>query len=50
MFCLIVKEKELSETQLKIITEAVKMIELNLDKEAIISLVMLSLKGNYEDI
>jgi len=40
----IVKEKELNETQLKIITEAIKMIELNMDKESILSLVMLSLK------
>ena len=46
----IVKEKNLNETQMKIITDAIKMVELNIDKEAIISLVMLSLKGNYEDL
>ncbi len=46
----IVKEKELNEEQMKIITEAVKMIELNQDKEAVTALVMLSLKGKYEDI
>jgi len=46
----IVQQKELNEEQMKIITDAIKMLELNIDKEAIISLVMLSLKGNYEDL
>ncbi len=50
LFALIVKEKKLNEEQMKIITEAVKMIELNLNKEAIVSLVMLSLKVNNENI
>ena len=50
LFVSIVKEKELNEEQMKIITEAVKMVELNLDKEAVLSLVMLALKGKYEDI
>jgi len=42
----IVKQKELNEEQMKIITDAIKMLELNIDKEAILSLVMLSIKGN----
>jgi len=42
----IVKQKELNEEQMKIITDAVKMLELNIDKEAVLSLVMLSIKGN----
>ena len=50
MLYLIAKEKELNETQMKILSDAIKMLELNLDKEAIISLVMLSLKGDYENI
>ncbi len=50
LFALIIKEKKLNEEQMKIITEAVKMIELNLNKEAIISLVMLSLKVDNENI
>jgi len=41
----IIKNKNLNEEQMKIITDAVKMLELNIDKEAILSLVMLSLKG-----
>ena len=40
----IVKQKELNEEQMEIITKSIKMIELNLDKEAVLSLVMLSLK------
>ena len=40
----IVKQKELNEEQMEIITKSIKMLELNLDKEAILSLVMLSLK------
>ena len=46
----IVKQKELNETQMKIITKSIKMLELNLDKEAILSLVMLSLKVKNENI
>ena len=42
----IVKQKDLNEEQMKIITDAIKMLELNIDKEAIISLVMLSIKGS----
>ena len=40
----IIKKKDLSEETLKILNDAVIMLELNIDKEAIISLVMLSLK------
>jgi len=40
----IVKNKNLSEESLKILNDAFLMLELNIDKEAIISLVMLSLK------
>ena len=46
----IVKEKELNEYQMEIISNAIKMIELNLDKESILAMVMLSLKGNYENL
>ena len=46
----IVKQKELNETQMEIITKSIKMLELNLDKEAILSLVMLSLKVKNENI
>ena len=43
----IVKKKKLSDETLKIVNDAVFMLELNLDKEAVLSLVMLSLKvGN----
>ena len=40
----VVKNKNLSEETLKILNDAFLMLELNLDKEAVISLVMLSLK------
>ena len=46
----IVRQKELNETQMEIITKSIKMVELNLDKEAILSLVMLSLKVKNENI
>ena len=45
----IVKSKDLNEDQLKIVSDAYKMLELNIDKEAIISLVMLSLKVDNEN-
>ena len=41
---IIIEAKELNEEQMNIISDAYKMIELNMDKEAILSLVMLSLK------
>jgi len=44
LFKTIIKKKDLSEETLKILNDAVIMLELNIDKEAIISLVMLSLK------
>lgn len=40
----IIKHKNLNEENLKIINDAFVMLELNMDKEAIISLIMLSLK------
>ena len=40
----IVKNKDLSEESLKILNDAIIMLELNIDKESILSLVMLSLK------
>ena len=40
----ILKTKDLNEEQLKIINDAYLMLELNIDKEAVISLVLLSLK------
>jgi len=40
----IIKNKDLSEESLKILNDAIIMLELNIDKEAILSLVMLSLK------
>ena len=46
----IIETKELNEEQMKIISDAYKMIELNIDKEAILSLVMLSLKVENEDL
>ena len=46
----IVKEKELNENQMELISKAIKMIELNLDKEAVLALIMLSLKGNNENL
>jgi len=42
----IVKAKALNEEQMEIITKSIKMLELNIDKEAILALVMLSLKVN----
>ncbi len=49
-FYSIVKNKELNESQMKILNDAVKMLELNIDKEAVLSLVMLSLKVGYENL
>jgi len=40
----ILKEKELNEKQMEILTKAIKMLELNIDKKAVLSLIMLSLK------
>lgn len=40
----IIKNKDLNEENLKIINDAFVMLELNMDKEAVISLIMLSLK------
>lgn len=40
----ILKEKELNEEQLKILTDAIKMLELNIDKKAVLALIMLALK------
>jgi len=46
----ILKNKELNETQMEVLSNAFKMLELNIDKEAIISLVMLSLKVENESL
>ena len=46
----ILKNKNLNEDVLKIINDAYMMLELNIDKEAIISLVMLSLKVDNANI
>ena len=46
----ILKNKELNETQMEILSNAFKMLELNIDKEAIISLIMLSLKVENENL
>ena len=40
----IIQNKELNEEQMNILSDAYKMIELNIDKESILALVMLSLK------
>jgi len=40
----ILKEKELNEEQLKFLTDAIKMLELNIDKKAVLALIMLGLK------
>jgi len=46
----IVRSKDLNETQMNILSNAFKMLELNIDKKAIISLVMLSLKVDDESL
>jgi DNA polymerase-3 subunit delta' len=40
----ILKQKSLNEEQMKILTDALKMLELNIDKEAIKALIMLAIK------
>lgn len=40
----ILKRKELNEEQLKILNDSIAMLELNIDKDAVLSLIMLSLK------
>jgi len=40
----ILKEKELNEEQMEILSKSIKMLELNIDKKAVLSLIMLSLK------
>ena len=46
----VIKHKNLSEETLKIINDAVLMLELNIDKEAVLSLVMLGLKVENANI
>ena len=46
----IIKKKNLSEECLKIINDALIMLELNIDKEAVLSLVMLCLKVKNENL
>ncbi len=43
----ILKEKQLNETQMKILNDAIKMIELNIDKKAVLALIMLSIKEKF---
>ncbi len=43
----ILKEKELNEEQMEILSNAIKMLELNIDKKAVISLIMLSIKEKF---
>jgi len=40
----ILKEKNLNEEQMEILSNAIKMIELNIDKKAVVALIMLSIK------
>ena len=40
----ILKEKNLNEEQMEILSNAIKMIELNIDKKAVVALIMMSLK------
>ncbi|GAB6073851.1 DNA polymerase III subunit delta' [Nautilia lithotrophica] len=40
----ILKEKNLNEEQMEILSNAVKMIELNIDKKAVMAMIMLSIK------
>ncbi|WP_456479407.1 DNA polymerase III subunit delta' [Nautilia sp.] len=43
----IIKEKKLDEEQLEILSDAVKMLELNIDKDAVLALLMLSVKERF---
>jgi len=43
----IIKEKNLNEEQMEILGNAIKMLELNIDKQAVISLIMLSIKERF---
>jgi hypothetical protein len=40
----ILKEKKLNEVQMETLSNAIKMIELNIDKKAVLALIMLSIK------
>jgi DNA polymerase-3 subunit delta' len=40
----ILKEKTLNEEQMEILSNAIKMLELNIDKKAVLALIMLSIK------
>ncbi|ACM93561.1 DNA polymerase III delta prime subunit HolB [Nautilia profundicola AmH] len=40
----IMKSKDLNEEQMEILSNAIKMIELNIDKKAVLALIMMSLK------
>jgi len=43
----IVAQKELEDEQLEVLSNAVKMLELNIDKKAVTALIMLSLKEKF---
>jgi len=43
----ILKEKKLNEVQMEILSDAIKMIELNIDKKAVLALIMLSIKEKF---
>jgi DNA polymerase-3 subunit delta' len=43
----ILKEKKLNEEQMKILTDAIKMVELNIDKNAVLSLIFLAIKERF---
>lgn len=43
----ITKEKNLNEEQMAVLCNSIKMLELNIDKQAVISLIMLSIKEKH---
>ena len=43
----ILKEKSLNEEQMEILSNAIKMIELNIDKKAVTAMIMLSIKEKF---
>ena len=43
----LLKEKKLNEVQMEILSDAIKMIELNIDKKAVLALIMLSIKEKF---
>lgn len=43
----IIEQKDLNDEQMEILSNAIKMIELNIDKKAVLALIMLSLKEKF---